>query len=95
MCLGVSVAFVAQQAAADEGIQVSVLFAVRGHRHGSPSAWRKVGQVSREQGGAVRLQERLFQHALQLPDVSWPAVVAQALHRFRGDIAAPPAPAYG
>src|SRR5262249_27886143 len=84
--LRVLVAVVGGQAQADERLQVGVVSPGRGPRDRAARLCREGGQVSREQGGAAGLQQRLLQHALQLPDVARPGVSPQARQGLGGDV---------
>src|SRR5262249_56044023 len=66
----------------------------RGGRRGGGGGGGGGGELGgeRRQGDrAVGAQQRLLQHALQLPHVPRPVVGAQALQRFRGHLAPLPA----
>src|SRR5262245_27431804 len=76
---------------AEERLRVEA--APRGsHRRGGRGGrLGEFGEEVRQQDRAVGAQQRLLQHALQLPHVPRPGVGAQALQRFRGDLAHLPA----
>src|SRR5262245_41400766 len=59
----------------------------RCRRPGFTRSAGEFGQEGRLEDRAAGLQQGLLEDALQLPDVPWPGVAAQALQRLRGDLA--------
>jgi len=76
--LSVQLLRISVEAIGDECIPVGAARLLRGL--GGGERWEEVGQEDRPR----RPQQRLLQHALQLAQVSRPAIAAQDLQRLRG-----------